>query len=128
MNVDTPPPSAISTSNHETYGDDYLRQILDEVKTIAMVGASTSWNRPSYFAMKYLQRKKFRVIPVNPRAAGEELLGEPIVESLAKIERQIAAGAGPDVIRVSIGLESVDDIIADLDQALARAAGDKAAE
>ncbi len=39
MNVDTPPPSAISTSNHETYGDDYLRQILDEVKTIAMVGA-----------------------------------------------------------------------------------------
>ncbi len=43
-------------------------------------------------------------------------------------EQQIAAGAGPDVIRVSIGLESVDDIIADLDQALARAAGDKAAE
>ena len=37
-------------------------------------------------------------------------------------EQKIAAGAGPDVVRVSIGLETVDDIIADLDQALARAA------
>ena len=43
-------------------------------------------------------------------------------------EQQIAAGAGPDVIRLSIGLESVEDIIADLDQALARASSDKAAE
>jgi O-acetylhomoserine (thiol)-lyase len=43
-------------------------------------------------------------------------------------EQQIAAGAGPDVIRVSIGLESLDDIIADLEQALARASSDKAAE
>ena len=43
-------------------------------------------------------------------------------------DQQIAAGDGPDMIRVSIGLESVEDIIADLDQALAGASGDKAAE
>ena len=54
--------------NHDSYSDDYLRGILDRVKTIAMVGASEHWNRPSYFAMKYLQDKGYRVIPVNPRA------------------------------------------------------------
>jgi uncharacterized protein len=62
--------------NHDSYTDEYLKGILDRVKTIAMVGASPNWNRPSYFAMKYLQSKGFRVIPVNPRAAGETILGE----------------------------------------------------
>jgi predicted CoA-binding protein len=71
------------------YTDDYLRQILGEVKTIAMVGASTNWNRPSYFAMKYLQRKDYRVIPVNPGSAGGELLGERIIDSLEAIEADV---------------------------------------
>ena len=56
--------------NHDSYSDDYLRGILDRVNTIAMVGASEHWNRPSYFAMKYLQDKGYRVIPVNPQAKG----------------------------------------------------------
>jgi predicted CoA-binding protein len=77
------------TPNELDYTDDFLRQILDEVKIIAMVGASTNWNRPSYFAMKYLQRKGFRVIPVNPRAAGEELLDERIVETLEAIDGDV---------------------------------------
>ena len=42
-----------------------IRRILRDVDVIAMVGASTNWNRPSYFAMKYLQEKGYRVIPVN---------------------------------------------------------------
>ena len=46
------------------------------VHTIAMVGASSNWNRPSYFVMKYLQGKGYRVIPVNPGTAGQDLLGE----------------------------------------------------
>ena len=71
------------------YTDDYLRQILGEVKTIAMVGASTNWNRPSYFAMKYLQRKGIRVIPVNPGSASEDLLGERIIDSLEAIEADV---------------------------------------
>ncbi|MBT5414669.1 MAG: CoA-binding protein [Rhodospirillaceae bacterium] len=50
-----------------------------------MVGASSNWNRPSYFVMKYLQTKRFRVIPVNPRDAGQEILGEPAYASLSDI-------------------------------------------
>ena len=57
------------TDHDDDYSDDFLRAILDRVRTIAMVGASQDWNRPSFFAMKYLQDKGFRVIPVNPKAA-----------------------------------------------------------
>ena len=71
--------------NHDSYTDDYLRGVLRRTKTIAMVGASPNWNRPSYFVMKYLQSKGFRVIPVNPRAQGQEILGEPVVAALADI-------------------------------------------
>lgn len=67
------------------YSDDWLQDILKEVRTIAMVGASTKWNRPSYFVMKYLQGKGYRVVPVNPAAAGEEILGETVYASLADI-------------------------------------------
>jgi len=71
--------------NHDGYSDDYLRGILRRTKVIAMVGASPNWNRPSYFVMKYLQSKGFRVIPVNPRALGEAILGEPVVASLTDV-------------------------------------------
>ena len=71
--------------NHDSYDDAYLRGILRGVRTIAMVGASPHWNRPSYFAMKYLQAKGFRVIPVNPAAAGETILGERCYAKLTEI-------------------------------------------
>src|SRR5690349_23757547 len=67
------------------YSDGQLRAILQRVKTIAMVGASSNWNRPSYFVMKYLQGKGYRVIPVNPGTAGQEQLGEKICASLRDI-------------------------------------------
>ncbi|HMB75220.1 MAG TPA: CoA-binding protein, partial [Kiloniellaceae bacterium] len=68
-----------------TYSNAALLKILRSVKTIAMVGASTDWSRPSYFAMKYLQEKGYRVIPVNPAKAGQTLLGETIYGSLSEI-------------------------------------------
>jgi predicted CoA-binding protein len=71
--------------NHDSYSDDYLRGILDRVKTIAMVGASEKQNRPSYFVMKYLQGKGYRVIPVNPVASVPQILGERVYKSLAEI-------------------------------------------
>src|SRR5882757_8780059 len=67
------------------YSDAQLRAILQRVKTIAMVGASSNLNRPSYFVMKYLQSKGYRVIPVNPGTAGQTLLGETIYKSLRDI-------------------------------------------
>jgi len=71
------------------YEDGYLRGILREVRTIAMVGASPNWVRPSNFAMKYLMGKGFRVIPVNPRHAGEEVHGETVYVRLADIPGSI---------------------------------------
>jgi len=75
--------------NHDSYSDEYLRDILKDVRTIAMVGASPYWNRPSYFAMKYLQEKGYRVIPVNPQAAGEEILGEKVYRDLSEVPEKI---------------------------------------
>ena len=74
---------------HDSYDDSYIKRILADTRTIAMVGASTNWNRPSYFAMKYPQAKGFRVIPVNPRSAGESLLGETVLAGLADIESPV---------------------------------------
>jgi hypothetical protein len=54
--------------------DATLRRILSATRTIAMVGLSADWNRPSNFAAKYLQQHGYRVVPVNPRYP--EILGE----------------------------------------------------
>lgn len=85
------------------YTDDFLRQILRNVRTIAVVGASANWNRPSYFVTKYLQEKGYRVIPVNPGLAGQQLLGETVYADLASIPEPVdmvdifrnSAAAGP---------------------------------
>jgi O-acetylhomoserine (thiol)-lyase len=71
------------------YSDAKIRRILSTVRTIAMVGASSNWNRPSYFVMKYLQGKGYRVIPVNPGTAGKEQLGERIYASLRDIRDKV---------------------------------------
>lgn len=71
------------------YDDADITGILRAVRVIAMVGASANWVRPSNFAMKYLQGKGFRVIPVNPGAAGKEILGETVYASLADIEDHV---------------------------------------
>jgi predicted CoA-binding protein len=85
------------------YTDDEIREVLRDVRVIAMVGASPKWNRPSHFAMKYLQQKGYRVIPVNPANAGEVVLGEKVHASLADVPVKVdmvdvfrnAEAAGP---------------------------------
>jgi predicted CoA-binding protein len=67
------------------YPDDLLLGIYRSTRTVALVGASPNWNRPSYFVMRYLQQKGFRVIPVNPRALGQEILGEHVYADLESI-------------------------------------------
>lgn len=67
------------------YEDNAIRKVLRTVKTVALVGASPKWVRPSSFVMKYLQGKGYRVIPVNPGHAGKEILGEMVYASLSDI-------------------------------------------
>jgi len=75
--------------NHDSYSDDYIRSILNSVKTIAMVGASPVEVRPSYFAFKYLVQRGYDMIPINPGQVGKTLLGRPFVASLSAIGRPI---------------------------------------
>jgi predicted CoA-binding protein len=75
--------------NHDSYPDTYIRGILNTVKTIAIVGASMSEVRPSYFAFKYLLERGFHVVPVNPGHAEKELLGQRIHARLADIPEPI---------------------------------------
>ena len=99
--------------DHDAYDDAYLRGILKSVRTIAMVGASEHWNRPSYFAMKYLQGKGYRVIPVNPQAKGEEILGEKVYSDLAEVPGKI------DMVDVFRRADAVPPIV---EQAIAKGA------
>jgi predicted CoA-binding protein len=71
--------------NHESYSDDYLRGILARVKTIAMAGASERKDRPSHIVMEFLQSKGYRVIPVNPAAKADRILGEKVYRSIEEI-------------------------------------------
>src|SRR3978361_2455524 len=75
--------------NHDAYSDDYIRAILNGVKSIAMVGASPVNVRPSYFAFKYLSQRGYDMIPVNPGHVGKSLLGKPFVASLRDIDRPV---------------------------------------
>src|SRR5260221_7246464 len=96
------------------YSDAQVRAILERVRIIAMVGASSNWNRPSYFVMKYLQGKGYRVIPVNPGIAGQQLLGETVYASLRDIPPELAEQIDMvDVFRASSEVPKVvDDAIA----------------
>ncbi len=62
-----------------------IATLLKETKRIALVGASQNPGRPSYGVMQYLLSQGYEVIPVNPGLAGQELLGQTVVESLAAI-------------------------------------------
>jgi predicted CoA-binding protein len=101
----------VTTNGGElAYGDGHLRKILRSVQTIAMVGISPRWNRPSFFAMKYLQAKGYRVIPVNPRAAGEVILGETCHAALADVPGRI------DMVDIFRDAEAVGAVV---DEAIA---------
>lgn len=66
-----------------------LRRILQHCRRIAVVGLSAEWHRPSYFAAKYMQSHGYRVLPVNPRYAGQAVLGMPCVARLEDLEEPV---------------------------------------
>ncbi len=71
------------------HSDADLRRLLENTRTVALVGASPKPNRPSYGVMAYLQRSGYRVIPVNPVAAGTTILGKTVYGTLAEIKEPI---------------------------------------
>lgn len=75
--------------NHDSYSPDYIRDILQTVKTVALVGASANEVRPSYFVLKYLLDKGYEVFPVNPGLAGQTLLGQTVHATLKDIPKPI---------------------------------------
>ena len=75
--------------SHERYYDEMIRETLLGVKTIAMVGASANVVRPSYFVLKYLISRGFRLIAINPGLAGGAILGAPVFARLADVPEPI---------------------------------------
>ena len=75
--------------DHDSYPDDYLRDILESVRTIAIVGASPRRERPSHRVMAYLQRRGYRAIPVNPNAVNDKISSERVYTSLAEVREPI---------------------------------------
>lgn len=91
--------------NHDTYSDAYIKAILDEVKTVAMVGASSNNVRPSYFVLKYLLSKGYEVWPINPGQAGKEILGQTVYASLDDLPE------APDMIDIFRNSEAAGQLV-----------------
>ena len=66
--------------------NDKIKEIFSKYKTIAMVGVSKDDKKPSTIVMKYMQKYGFKVIPVNPSAKGQMILGEEVFEKLEHIK------------------------------------------
>lgn len=96
--------------NHDSYPDEYIRAVLDDVRTIAMVGASANEVRPSFFVLKYLLAKGYRVLPINPGLAGKDLLGQPVYASLSALPEPV------DMIDVFRNAEAAAQVV---DEAIA---------
>jgi uncharacterized protein len=83
-----------------------LRRILRQCRSIAVVGLSAEWHRPSYFAAKYLQAHGYRVLPVNPRYAGQSVLGMPCVARLEDLAEPVDM---VDVFRKTADVDPIAD-------------------
>ena len=97
-----------ATYRHRMSDIPTLRRILGQTRTIAVVGLSADWFRPSYFAAKYMQEHGYRIIPVNPKYP--EILGEKCYTSLADI---------PDKVDMVDCFRKSEDILPIAQQAIA---------
>lgn len=90
-----------------SYSDDLIKSILRSNRFIAMVGASGNEMRPSYFAMKYLLDKGFRVRPVNPGMTGKTILNQEVYASLKDVPAPI------EIVDIFRGSEYAPKIVAE---------------
>lgn len=92
--------------NHdEDYPAEYLASILRDVKTIAMVGASSNPTKFSYGVLRVLHETGYDMIPVNPAEAGGEIRGLPVYPSLGAIDRPV------DMVQIFRNSEDVHPIV-----------------
>ena len=90
--------------------DQKIRDLLTRSRVVAVVGVSPRPERDSHDVMAFLQSHGYRTIPVNPRAAGSQILGERVVASLSEIEEPVDL---VDIFRNSEAAgETVDEAIA----------------
>ena len=96
----------------ETQIDDKkLKEIFSDAKVIALVGASAKKDKTSHIVMKYLLEFGFEVIPVNPGAAGQEILGQMTYKSIKEIDKKIDI---VDIFRPSAEAEKIVEEAKDL--------------
>ena len=94
-------------TDHDSYNDDDIAEILQETRTIALVGASPKADRPSFGVMQYLLSRGYTVIPVNLGQAGKEILGQKVYARLADIPDEI------DMIDVFRAPEFLGEVVAE---------------
>ena len=103
---------------HESYSDATIKRILKGVRTIAMVGASNNNARPSYFVLKYLISRGYRLFPINPGLAGKDILGAPVYAKLADVPEPIDmveifrnSAAAASIVDEALKLEPLPKVI-----------------
>jgi predicted CoA-binding protein len=94
----------------EDYSDEFIIDVLQKTKVIALVGASANPARPSHGVMGFLLRRGYRVHPVNPGLAGQLLLDQKVYGTLAEVPEAIDM---VDVFRNSANVPAVvDEVLA----------------
>jgi len=104
--------------NHDNYPDAYIRDLLNSVKTIAIVGASQKDVRPSYFVARYLLDKGYCVFPINPGVAGQVVLGQKVYGHLKEVPEPLdmvdvfrTSDAAPAIVEEALALSPRPKVI-----------------
>jgi uncharacterized protein len=98
--------TAPAPTHHDAYPDGLIRDILRSVKSIALVGASNNAARPSYFVLKYLAGRGYKMFGVNPGLAGKTIEGVPVVARLADLPEPVDM---VEIFRNSAAAEGIFD-------------------
>jgi predicted CoA-binding protein len=94
-------------ADHDHYSAEDLRDILGNVRTIALLGASPKLDRPSFGVMRFLLSKGYTVYPVNPGQAGKEILGQTVYATMADIPGPV------DMVDVFRAPEYLGEVVAE---------------
>ncbi|MFP5390193.1 MAG: CoA-binding protein [Gammaproteobacteria bacterium] len=90
-----------------------IAQILNESKTVAVVGLSPKPERPAGHVAEYLQQQGYRILPVNPAYAGGQLLGEPVHATLREASESLGVGDTIDIVDCFRNSDDMPDVARD---------------